>query len=97
MVVQRVAVIAGHPAPTLHDKQTSRYREYHSPLRALFRAIPRVLHYALVRVSLARIFRWEHVVWTSFIAGVIQTLLYADFMYYFVKANQNDKFMVFPV
>ena len=29
------------------------------------------------------------VVWTSFIAGLIQTALYADFMYYFFKANQN--------
>jgi len=25
----------------------------------------------------------------SFLAGVIQTLLYADFIYYFVKSNQN--------
>ena len=54
-------------------------------------------YFALVAVFRFRIFQWEYVVWTAFIAGVIQTLLYADFMYYFFKANQNDRFMVFPV
>jgi len=37
------------------------------------------------------------VVWTSFIAGIIQTLLYADFIYYFVKANQQERILNFPV
>jgi hypothetical protein len=37
------------------------------------------------------------VVWTSFIAGIIQTLIYADFIYYFVKANQQDRILNFPV
>jgi hypothetical protein len=48
-------------------------------------------------LGLVRIFQWQHVVWTSFIAGVIQTLLYADFIYYFVKANQQDRILNFPV
>ena len=48
-------------------------------------------------VFIFRFFNWEKVILTSFIAGVLQSLLYADFIYYFVKSNQNDKFMSIPV
>ena len=44
-----------------------------------------------------RFFNWENVIMTSFVAGLLQSVLYADFIYYFVKSNQNDKNMSFPV
>ncbi len=44
-----------------------------------------------------RILGWHHVIWTSFLAGVLQSLLYTDFIYYFFKSNHNDKIMAFPV
>lgn len=44
-----------------------------------------------------RIYMWESVILTSFVAGIIQTLLYADFIFYFVKANQQERIMNFPV
>lgn len=34
---------------------------------------------------------------TSFLAGIIQSVLYADFIYYFMKSNHNDKIIEFPV
>ena len=44
-----------------------------------------------------RIFGWSYVIWTSFLAGVLQTLLYADFIYYFVKANKSQNVMSFNI
>ena len=40
---------------------------------------------------------WEKLVITSFIAGIVQTLLYADFIYYFVKSNQNERIIKLPI
>lgn len=34
---------------------------------------------------------------TSFLAGTIQSILYADFIYYFFKSNHNEKIIEFPV
>lgn len=97
VVIQCVAGGFGDFASALHDKQAPRHREHHGSLCVVPGIIQGLLHIPLVRKELVRIFRWEFVVWTSFIAGIVQTLLYADFMYYFFKANQNDKFVVFPV
>lgn len=36
-----------------------------------------------------RINNWDGIVLASFLAGIVQTILYADFIYYFVKSNQN--------
>mgnify|MGYP006897121641 CR=1 FL=1 len=82
----------------IHDQQITWYLEYHSSLCSFPWTLQRFLYLPLVTIFLFfRIFRWSYVVWTSFIAGIIQTALYADFMYYFFKANQNEKFVVFPV
>lgn len=97
MVVQYLVGVVGYLAAVVYDKSAEGCGEYHGALRALLGTIPCILHLPLVRVELGRIFQWEHVVWTSFIAGIIQTLLYADFIYYFVKANQQDRILNFPV
>ena len=44
-----------------------------------------------------RVFKWHLVMMTSFLAGLLQSVFYADFIYYFVKSNQNDRLIQFPV
>ena len=33
----------------------------------------------------------------SFVAGTLQTVLYGDFIYYFVKSNQNERIISLPI
>ena len=33
----------------------------------------------------------------SFVAGVIQSVLYADFFWYFIKSNRNERIVKIPV
>lgn len=33
----------------------------------------------------------------SFAAGIVQTALYADFIYYFIKSNQNERIIKLPI
>ena len=44
-----------------------------------------------------RIYNWNDLVWASFLAGVVQTVLYGDFIYYFIKSNQNDRIINLPI
>lgn len=43
------------------------------------------------------IFNWQEVVMTSFVAGIFQSLLYADFIYYFLVSTQTQHCIKFPV
>lgn len=38
---------------------------------------------------IVRIYKWQELVPISFVAGILQTLFYGDFIYYFVRSNQN--------
>jgi ER lumen protein retaining receptor len=44
-----------------------------------------------------RIYNWQTLNYTSFIAGVAQTFFYADFIYYFMKSNQNQRIINLPI
>lgn len=43
------------------------------------------------------VYNWNDIVLASFLAGVVQTFLYADFIYYFIKSNQNDRIINLPI
>jgi ER lumen protein retaining receptor len=43
------------------------------------------------------VYNWDGIVISSFLAGVVQTFLYADFIYYFIKSNQNDRIINLPI
>ncbi len=48
-------------------------------------------------VMLLRIYNWQTLQYTSFIAGIVQTFFYADFIYYFMKSNQNERIINLPI
>ena len=83
---------------TLHDCKKSRRRKYHSSLCAVFRFLQNILPSSLVFNSFKiRIYNWQTLNYTSFIAGVVQTFFYADFIYYFMKSNQNQRIINLPI
>ena len=74
-----------------------RYLKHNSPHRRLFRFLPLLLHPTLVFNNLLRIYKWNQLIMISFVAGIIQTILYADFIYYFIKSNQNEHIINLPI
>lgn len=44
-----------------------------------------------------RIYNFQALKLTSFIAGIVQTFLYGDFIYYFIKSNQNERIIKLPI
>ena len=44
-----------------------------------------------------RIYRWKDLVMISFVAGIFQSIFYADFIYYFIKSNQNERIINLPI
>lgn len=42
-------------------------------------------------------YKWDDLVPVSFAAGIIQTLFYGDFIYYFIRSNQNERIINLPI
>jgi ER lumen protein retaining receptor len=43
------------------------------------------------------VYKWQELVMISFVAGIFQTVFYADFIYYFVISNQNERIINLPI
>ena len=74
-----------------------RHREHNSPHRALPGVLQILLHPALVHHHLLRIYKWQSLVRISFAAGILQTIFYGDFIYHFIKSNQNERIINLPI
>jgi hypothetical protein len=48
-------------------------------------------------MGLLRVYHWEDLVMIKFVAGIIQTVFYGDFIYYFVRSNQNERIINLPI
>lgn len=92
-----LAVVDGYLASVVHDIKVPGHREYHSPYCVVLGFLPGLLHLALVLCVGFRIYRWHNLVTISFVAGIVQTILYSDFIYYFVKSNQNERIINLPI
>ena len=92
-----VALGFGHSTSTLHDSKIQWRVKHNSTHRIFPRLVSFLLRDSLVFVGLCRINNWESLVLASFMAGIVQTLLYADFIYYFVKSNQNERIIKLPI
>lgn len=97
MVFLNLAVISFNFTSVIHDSKMQRYLKHNSPHRRLLRFLPFLLHPALVSINQCRIYKWNQLIMISFVAGIIQTILYADFIYYFIKSNQNEHIINLPI
>lgn len=84
-----LALGARYTPAIIHDRKMQRHRKYNSTHRPFLRVLSFLLHPALVTAILVRIYKWNELVMISFVAGIFQTVFYADFIYYFIKSNQN--------
>ena len=98
LVILNLALSVGHFTSTLYDCKKSRCIKYHSTLCLVFRLLQNLLSPSLVFYWIKfRIYNWQTLQYTSFIAGVVQTFFYADFIYYFMKSNQNQRIINLPI
>lgn len=86
-----------HPPTAFYDCQIKRRIKYHCTYCLFPRPLPIFLCSALVSINLFRINNWNMIVLPSFTAGIVQTALYADFIYYFIKSNQNERIIRLPI
>lgn len=81
----------GDIATVVHDREIWECIEYNWSCGVAFRIIQVFLRFSLVMIVLWRIYNWNHIIMVSFIAGVIQSIFYADFFWYFIKSNNKER------
>lgn len=97
LVLQHLVGGPGDSSPTKPHPKTQINSKPHGNLCAAASFAPNFLSRAYVLKIIARILHWEQVEWTSFLASIVQTLLFADFIYYYSKATKLKGIMTFPV